>query len=53
MNALCRDATLLKLYFEDVDGMLLQEVKNEIAIPESVEKENTHYLVKSRETIYT
>ena len=53
MNALCRDATLPKLYFEDVDGMLLQEVKNEIAIPESVEKENTHYLVKSRETIYT
>ena len=53
MNALCRDVALPKSYFEDVNGMLLQTVKDEIAIPKSVEKENTHYLVKSRKTIYT
>ena len=53
MNALCRDVALPKLYFEDVNGMLLQTVKDEIAIPKSVEKENTHYLVKSRKTLYT
>lgn len=53
MNALCRDVALPKSYFEDASGMLLQTVKDEIAIPDSVEKEDNHYLVKVRKTIYT
>ena len=53
MNALCRDVTLPKSYFKDASGMLLQTVKDEIAIPDSVEKEDNHYLVKVRKSIYT
>lgn len=47
MNTLCRNIALPESYFEDVSGMmLLQTIKDEIAIPESIEKENNHYLVK-------